>query len=178
MSFRRTKVLRKSIADIGANSTMSEPPNLSRRTEIITRPSRAVSSAAGRSVSLASRPRSSASTAASSGFQTQDREIGFARPTTEHCLKRLPVVLILVMGLFGIAAAANANQPTDLSTSMVPPNWRLLPSDELTHERRFVSHSGDAWLSSMLDRHLRESKTIWQQLDEGNTTTSAPVVRG
>ena len=27
------------------------------------------------------------------------------------------------------------------------PSWRLLPADEQTHERRFVSPSGDAWLS-------------------------------
>ena len=55
---------------------------------------------------------------------------------------------LLVMGLFGIAAAANANQPTgSVYTSIVPPNWRLLPADEQTHERRFVSPSEDAWLS-------------------------------
>lgn len=56
--------------------------------------------------------------------------------------------LLLVVGVFGIAAAANANQPSgSLYLSIVPPNWRLLPADEQTHERRFVSPSGDAWLS-------------------------------
>jgi hypothetical protein len=34
-----------------------------------------------------------------------------------------------------------------IGASIVPPNWHLLPAGEQTHERRFVSPSGDAWLS-------------------------------
>lgn len=56
--------------------------------------------------------------------------------------------LILGMVLLGAACAANANQPTPSNYfSIVPSNWHLLPDDEQTHERRFLSPSGDAWLS-------------------------------
>jgi hypothetical protein len=55
---------------------------------------------------------------------------------------------VLVMGLLGAAIPANANQPTGPNYfSIVPSNWHLLPEDAQTHERRFTSPSGDAWLS-------------------------------
>ena len=80
-----------------------------------------------------------------------------------HHLKRISVIrtLIIAVGLFGIASTANANQPTSDYHSVVPTNWRLLPADEQTHEQRFVSPSGDAWLSlyarppsESIDSHL------------------------
>jgi hypothetical protein len=56
--------------------------------------------------------------------------------------------LVIVMGLFGAAHAAHANQHNGSNYfSIVPSNWHLLPEDGQTHERRFVSPSGDAWLS-------------------------------
>ena len=56
--------------------------------------------------------------------------------------------LVVVLGLFGAAWAANANQPSGPNYfSIVPPNWLLLPENEQTHERRFISPSGNAWLS-------------------------------
>ena len=57
-------------------------------------------------------------------------------------------VLVVVMGLFGAACAANANQPIGSNYfSIVPSNWRLSPEDEQTHGREFMSPSGDAWPS-------------------------------
>lgn len=57
-------------------------------------------------------------------------------------------VLVVVMGLFGAACAANANRPIGSNYfSIVPSNWRLSPEDEQTHEREFMSPSGDAWPS-------------------------------
>ena len=56
--------------------------------------------------------------------------------------------LIIALGLFSATFAANAKQPTGSSYfSIVPSNWHLLPEDEESHERRFMSPSGDAWLS-------------------------------
>src|SRR5690348_2194829 len=80
-----------------------------------------------------------------SGSKKGDKKIGRSDlpvRRTKHCLGRIPVLrsLLLVIGLFGITAAASANQSTgSIYFSIVPPNWRLLPADEQTHERRFVS---------------------------------------
>jgi hypothetical protein len=73
--------------------------------------------------------------------------------------------LVIVMGLFGAAFAANAKQPTGSNYfSIVPSNWHLLPEDEQTHQRRFVSPSGDAWLS--LYAQLPGSESIEAHLEE------------
>ena len=66
-----------------------------------------------------------------------------------HHLRRISALgtLVLVMSFFGIAATANANRSSSDYYSIVPPSWRLLPANEETHEQRFVSPSGDAWLS-------------------------------
>jgi hypothetical protein len=48
-----------------------------------------------------------------------------------------------------LAVAAQAKAPengTDYH-SIVPSDWKLLPEDASSHERRFVSPSGDAWLA-------------------------------
>jgi len=40
--------------------------------------------------------------------------------------------------------------------SIVPPDWKLLPEDPSSHEQRFVSPSGDAWLSLYAEPAVRE----------------------
>jgi hypothetical protein len=61
---------------------------------------------------------------------------------------------LLAASLFGmalctIAPSANARQPVGGPDylAIVPPDWKLLSEDAISHERRFVSPSGDAWLS-------------------------------
>ncbi len=61
------------------------------------------------------------------------------------------VVLAILLGvaLFGAGSIAGAKQPVGAPDylAIVPPDWKLLSEDATSHERRFVSPSGDAWLS-------------------------------
>jgi hypothetical protein len=53
------------------------------------------------------------------------------------------------MALGAVAPSATARQlkgSPDYRT-IVPPDWKLLSEEAVSHERRFVSPSGDAWLS-------------------------------
>jgi hypothetical protein len=55
----------------------------------------------------------------------------------------LPAVMMI------LAVSAQAKMP-DKSWDyhlIVPSDWKLLPEDPTSHERRFVSPSGDAWLA-------------------------------
>ena len=45
----------------------------------------------------------------------------------------------------GVTAKKPVSGPDYLA--IVPPDWKLLSEDAISHERRFVSPSGDAWLS-------------------------------
>ena len=56
---------------------------------------------------------------------------------------------LLGVALFGAASTATAKQPVGAPNylAIVPPGWKLLSEDATRHERRFVSPSGDAWLS-------------------------------
>ena len=67
--------------------------------------------------------------------------------------KALLSALILVL-----AAAAQAKAPEKASDyhSIVPSDWTLLPEDPSSHERRFVSPSGDAWLALYAEPADRE----------------------
>jgi hypothetical protein len=51
--------------------------------------------------------------------------------------------------LCAIATGVAAKQPVGAPDyhAIVPPDWKLLSEDPQSHERRFVSPSGDAWLS-------------------------------
>ena len=61
---------------------------------------------------------------------------------------------LFATSLFGIAlcvipSSVTAKQPVGGPDylAIVPPDWKLLSEDAISHERRFVSPSGDAWLS-------------------------------
>jgi hypothetical protein len=56
---------------------------------------------------------------------------------------------LFAIALLGAASAVGAKQPVGGPDylAIVPPDWRLLSEDTINHERRFVSPSGDAWLS-------------------------------
>jgi serine/threonine-protein kinase len=54
--------------------------------------------------------------------------------------------LILAFVVMLSARAVEAKTPPDFR-SIVPSDWTLLPPDKNSHERRFVSPAGDAWLS-------------------------------
>jgi hypothetical protein len=53
------------------------------------------------------------------------------------------------------AEATRMYEPQDYR-SIVPTDWRLLPPDPGSHERRFVSPLGDAWLSLYAEAVDRE----------------------
>jgi hypothetical protein len=57
--------------------------------------------------------------------------------------------VLLIMALLTGGCLANARQPGSESDylSIVPRDWTLSPENPETHERRFVSPSGDAWMS-------------------------------
>jgi hypothetical protein len=59
------------------------------------------------------------------------------------------IVCLVGFAFLAVHSRANAKQPDRASdyVSIVPSDWTLLPEDTQTHERRFVSPSGDAWLS-------------------------------
>ena len=61
---------------------------------------------------------------------------------------------LFAASLFGIAlcvipSSVTAKQPVGGPDylAIVPPDWKLLSEDAISHERRFVSPSGDAWPS-------------------------------
>jgi hypothetical protein len=51
------------------------------------------------------------------------------------------------MLVLAVAAPAEAPENGADYHSIVPSDWKLLPEDASSHERRFVSPSGDAWLT-------------------------------
>ena len=55
--------------------------------------------------------------------------------------------VLLVMALLLTGSIADAKPPSSDYLSIVPRDWTLLPDNPETHERRFVSPSGDAWLA-------------------------------
>ena len=56
---------------------------------------------------------------------------------------------LFASALLGAASVVVAKQPVNDPDyrAIVPPDWTLLSEDTISHERRFVSPSGDAWLS-------------------------------
>ena len=57
-------------------------------------------------------------------------------------------IVIAALFAYGTNAEARVQQgPNEDFRSIVPDGWRLLPPAQGTNERRFVSASGDAWLS-------------------------------
>jgi hypothetical protein len=56
-------------------------------------------------------------------------------------------LLPAVMLVLAVAAQAKAPENGADYHSIVPSDWKLLPEDASSHERRFVSPSGDAWLT-------------------------------
>jgi hypothetical protein len=51
--------------------------------------------------------------------------------------------------LVGAASTVSGKEPVGAPgyLAIVPPDWKVLSEDTINHERRFVSPSGDAWLS-------------------------------
>src|SRR6185503_89870 len=66
---------------------------------------------------------------------------------------------LLLTALFTFLAAATVAAQREDSDyrSIVPRDWKLLPGEGKWHERRFVSASGDAWLSLYATPAGRES---------------------
>jgi hypothetical protein len=74
----------------------------------------------------------------------------FARQALSRTVGRY----LFAASLFGAALCAAASSATGRQPvgnpdylAIVPPDWKLLSEDATNHERRFVSPSGDAWLS-------------------------------
>jgi hypothetical protein len=65
---------------------------------------------------------------------------------------------LLCAVLVGLAVCAQAKTPEKALdySSIVPADWTLLPEDPSSHERRFVSPSGDAWLALYAEPADRE----------------------
>ena len=57
-----------------------------------------------------------------------------------------------------LAVCAQAKTPEKALDyhSIVPADWALLPEDPTSHERRFISPSGDAWLALYAEPADRE----------------------
>lgn len=62
-------------------------------------------------------------------------------------MKNVLRAVLLVMALLLTGSIAGAKPPSSDYLSIVPRDWTLLPDNPETHERRFVSPSGDAWLA-------------------------------
>lgn len=79
----------------------------------------------------------------------------FSWPTSAlEASSRIAGRYLFAASLFGIvlcaiASSVTAKQPIGGPDylAIVPPDWKLLSEDTTSHERRFVSPSGDAWLS-------------------------------
>jgi hypothetical protein len=80
---------------------------------------------------------------------TTARLFGTKSHHTFPCRKNVLRAFLAVMVLLSAGCIANAKHPGNESDylSIVPPDWALLPENPDTHEHRFVSPSGDAWLA-------------------------------
>jgi hypothetical protein len=84
---------------------------------------------------------------------------------------KIAIVLAALLAYGTNAQAREQPGPDEDFRSIVPDGWRLLPPAQGTNERRFVSPSGDAWLSLYADpargqsveRHLQQ---VFQNADQ------------
>jgi hypothetical protein len=65
-------------------------------------------------------------------------------------------LLPAVMMILAVSAQAKTPDKSWDYHSIVPTDWTLLPEDPTSHERRFISPSGDAWLALYAEPADRE----------------------
>ena len=82
-----------------------------------------------------------------------DRESETNFPKQIQVYKALLPVVMLFLTVFAQARAHE--KPSDYHT-IVPSDWKLLSEDPTSHERRFVSPTGDAWLALYAEPADRE----------------------
>jgi hypothetical protein len=63
------------------------------------------------------------------------------------CRYEASIVFAAILVVMATSAEATRMYEPQDYRSIVPTDWRLLPPDPGSHERRFVSPLGDAWLS-------------------------------
>src|SRR6476660_6248983 len=63
------------------------------------------------------------------------------------CRYEAGIVLCCYFGGYGDLSRGDQDIRAPDYRSIVPTDWKLLPPDSGSHERRFVSPLGDAWLS-------------------------------